>query len=78
MFDGTFGSAADYALKERLKHWFGTKEKAIELYKSIDMSAKSCSECGECLEKCPYNIDIIKKLKNTDYKLDFTYGKIMI
>ncbi|WP_246552492.1 aldo/keto reductase [Vallitalea pronyensis] len=78
MVDGTFGSAADYALKERLKHWFGTKEKAIELYQKIGVSAKACTQCGECLNKCPYHIDIIKKLKNIDYKLDYTYGKIMV
>lgn len=76
MSDGDVANAAEYALKERLKHWFGTKDRAIEEYKQVDNDASKCTECGVCMSKCPYNIDIIKKLKTVDYKLKPAYGKI--
>lgn len=76
MGDGSVENAAEFALKERLKHWFGTKERAIREYQQLEGKASTCTECGVCLERCPYDIDIIKKLKNVDYKLVPEYGKI--
>jgi predicted aldo/keto reductase-like oxidoreductase len=76
MGDGVVDNAAEYALKERLKHWFGTMDRAINEYTKLDGKASNCTECGICMSKCPYNIDIIKKLKNVDYKLAPEYGKI--
>jgi predicted aldo/keto reductase-like oxidoreductase len=76
MGDGNVANAAEYALKERLKHWFGTKERAIFEYGLLKGNASLCNECGLCLDRCPYGIDIIKKLKNVDYKLAPEYGKI--
>jgi len=76
MNKGDVENSAKYALQERLKHWFGTKDLAIEKYESLDGKASDCTECGECMSKCPYNIDIIQKLKNVDYKLTPEYGRI--
>lgn len=76
MSHGDVANSAEYALKERLKHWFGTKDRAIAEYAEIHGHADMCTECGECMSKCPYNIDIIKKLKNVDYKLNPAQGKI--
>lgn len=76
MGDGEVADAGLYALKERLKHWFGTSERAVSEYKKMEVTAKSCTECGQCLPMCPYNIDIIAKLRNVDYKLDRNYGKV--
>ncbi len=76
MHKGDVEDAAKYALQERLKHWFGTKDMAIDLYKNLDAKATNCTECGDCMPKCPYNIDIISKLKNVDYKLAPEYGRI--
>lgn len=76
MHSGDVDNSAEYALSERLKHWFGTKELAKEAYAELDGDASQCTECGECMDKCPYNIDIISKLKNVDYKLAPEYGKI--
>jgi predicted aldo/keto reductase-like oxidoreductase len=69
MTNGDVDNPADYALKERLKQWFRNHERAIEEYKKIDLKFENCTKCGVCIEKCPYKIDIIKKLKNIDYKL---------
>lgn len=76
MSNGVVGNPAEYALKERLKHWFGGQERAKEAYAKLEGKATLCSECGICMVKCPYKIDIIQKLKNVDYKLAPSYGKI--
>lgn len=69
MADGIVTNASDYALKERLRFWFGNKEMAMERYSELDVKADSCTKCGICMPKCPYNIDIIRKLSISDYKL---------
>lgn len=73
---GDVANAAEYALQERLKHWFGTHERAKEAYSKLPVNAEDCNECGVCLVECPYGINIIKKLKNVAYKLNPDYGKI--
>ena len=49
---------------------FGDREKAKSFYSMIGKvpwlvgkDATACVECGECLEKCPQNIEIIDQLK---------------
>jgi len=76
MNDGVVGNLAEYELKERLKHWFGGQERAKEAYAKLEGNSTLCSECGICMDKCPYKIDIIQKLKNVDYKLAPSYGRI--
>jgi predicted aldo/keto reductase-like oxidoreductase len=76
MIDGNIENPAEFALKERLKHWFGTQGRAIYEYSKLKINASVCSECGFCMDKCPYKIDIIRKLKNIDYKLNPSYGRI--
>lgn len=78
MSDGSFRDSADYALKERLKGWFGKAEKARKLYGEMALKADACTECGVCMKKCPYAINIIRKLQNVDYKLSGDYGKILL
>lgn len=69
MADGTVGNTSDYALKERLRFWFGNRDMAKQLYAKLDTKADSCTSCGSCMPRCPYNIDIIRKLSIADYKL---------
>jgi len=76
MGDGDVADAGLYALKERLKHWFGTTKRSVKEYTALENTAKNCTACGNCLPLCPYSIDIISKLNNVDYKLDPAYGKI--
>lgn len=76
MGDGNVADAGLFALKERLKHWFGTAKRAEAAYATLGKSGKDCNGCGACLPKCPYHVDIISKLRNVDYKLDRKYGKV--
>ncbi|MHB8131297.1 MAG: aldo/keto reductase [Mobilitalea sp.] len=69
MADGIITNASDYALKERLRFWFGNKDMAMEHYAKLKIKADSCTKCGVCMPKCPYHIDIIRKLSLADYKL---------
>ncbi len=76
MGDGNVADSGQYALKERLKHWFQGASRAKEAYKEIPVKVSACNNCGECSAKCPYGIDIPAKLRNIDYKLDSKFGKI--
>ena len=76
MGDGDVADTALYALKERLKNWFKTADRAIDEYAQLTIDAKACTSCGACLPTCPYGVDIIAKLRNIDYKLDRHYGKV--
>jgi predicted aldo/keto reductase-like oxidoreductase len=69
MADGIVTNASDYALKERLRFWFGNKQMAMDYYKDLAVKADNCTKCGVCMPKCPYQIDIIQKLSFADYKL---------
>lgn len=69
MHRGDVANAAEYALTERLKHWFGTQQRSIDIYKDFEGKVDRCTECGLCNERCPYGIDVIEKLKLVDYKL---------
>lgn len=69
MANGTVIDAAEYALRDRLRFWFGNRELAKEKYSALGIKADKCTKCGVCMPKCPYGIDIIRKLEIADYKL---------
>ena len=43
---------------------YNLKEWAVSRYETMKVKPDSCIECGECERKCPYNLQIINKLKN--------------
>ncbi len=69
MRDGIVRDSAQFALRDRLRFWFGNNKMAMDRYQNLEIKADKCTECGECMSKCPYGIDIIRKLKIADYKL---------
>lgn len=69
MRDGIIRDAAQFALRDRLRFWFGAQEVAKNEYSRLSVKADQCNNCGFCSSKCPYNIDIERKLKIADYKL---------
>lgn len=69
MADGVVVNAAEFALKERLRFWFGNQGIAKERYMALDVRADKCNGCKECMPRCPYGIDIVRKMGIVDYKL---------
>lgn len=69
MADGVVTNASDYALKDRLRFWFGNRDMARARYAKLQVKADACTGCGACSPKCPYGIDIARKLGIADYKL---------
>jgi predicted aldo/keto reductase-like oxidoreductase len=69
MADGVITDPAEFALKERLRFWFGNDDLAKERYAALEVKADRCNACGECLPRCPYHIDIVRKMGLVDYKL---------
>lgn len=68
MADGVITNVAEYALKERLRFWYGNNELASSKYGQLKIKADKCNGCGDCMSRCPYDIDIIRKLSIVDYK----------
>lgn len=69
MRDGNPRNPAEFALRDRLRFWFQNQEMAKKLYEDVAIKANDCTDCGDCLSQCPYNLPIIKKLKIAHYKL---------
>lgn len=69
MADGTVTNASDWALKERLRFWFGNKDLARQRYAALPVKGNACTDCGICNPTCPYGIDVRRKLALADYKL---------
>jgi hypothetical protein len=38
-------------------------------YESLTAKAEECKECGACEQRCPYNLPIREKLKNTSTEM---------
>jgi len=69
MRDGQVRDTAEFALRDRLRFWFGNKNMAMDKYAALDIKADKCINCGQCTPRCPYKIDIVQKLHMADYKL---------
>lgn len=50
---------------------YGLEEWAKSRYEAMAHHANECIECGKCLEKCPYKLNIVNKLK----EVAKTFGK---
>ena len=78
MADGVVREPGEYALRDRLRFWFGNQDYAQEGYKRVDPSALACNECSECIPRCPYHLPIIEKLKIAHQKLTDTRPPVSI
>lgn len=69
LYDGRPRNPADYALRERLRFWFGDKELAAERYKELKLKAVDLLNKAADFKACKYGLDVKNKLEIVDYKL---------
>ncbi|MGC8778701.1 MAG: aldo/keto reductase [Candidatus Caldatribacteriaceae bacterium] len=69
MKDDLVRDPAEYALRDRLRFWFGNQDYAQEAYASMSPNALSCNQCGECEKRCPYQLKVMRKLTIAHGKL---------
>jgi uncharacterized protein len=69
MDDGRVDDAARYALRERLKLWFGQGETARDEYAALAVKVDPQRDYRHLNERCPYGIDVDRKLKLAHGKL---------
>lgn len=69
MRTGQVTDTADFALRDRLRFWFGTQERAQKEYAELLVKGDVCDDCDACANVCPYGIDIQNKVHLADYKL---------
>ena len=75
-------STGEYIMREHLAFWFnGTDDpqdenrsflyvdRPINAYKALDKNYLACTNCGICTQRCPYDIDVVGKLKIVHKKL---------
>ncbi|HET6450065.1 MAG TPA: aldo/keto reductase [Spirochaetia bacterium] len=63
------GDAAQYALQERLKHWFAQKDAARREYGALAVKVDTGRDYSGLSRRCPYGIDVDRKLKIAHAKL---------
>jgi predicted aldo/keto reductase-like oxidoreductase len=69
MYDGRPRNPADYALRDRLRFWFGDKEIAVEKYNKLKINAEDLLKEAADFKACKYGLDVKNKLEIVDYKL---------
>ncbi|MEN3203537.1 MAG: aldo/keto reductase [Atribacterota bacterium] len=69
MKDDVIRDPEEYALRDRLRFWFGNQDYAQKAYEELPVQASSCTRCGECESRCPYGLPIMKKLLIAHEKL---------
>ena len=70
MDDGRLPASPEtYALRERLKFWFGQAERARDIYNTLSPRVEPAADYSHLNALCPYGIDIDRKLKIAHSKL---------
>jgi hypothetical protein len=69
IWDGVVREPGDYLMRQILRFWFQNEKRAKDAYAALDVKADACTECGECVPRCPYQLPIIEKLQNVRYKI---------
>ncbi len=53
----------------RMYEWMNMKETAKLRYAALEVKADACTECGQCEQKCPYNLPVIEMMKKAHKNL---------
>lgn len=43
--------------------WDGVTDGLREWYGTLPVKASACTECGVCMERCPFGVDVIAKMR---------------
>lgn len=69
MYTGSIPDAAEYALRERLKHWFQNQDAARDRYSRLEHKIPKDIGADAIVGRCRYGIDIARKLRIAAWKL---------
>lgn len=69
MYTGDIPDAAEYALRERLRFWFGNQDVARDRYAKLEKKVPKSFTSDAIQGKCPYGIDVPRKLRIAAWKL---------
>ena len=69
MYTGNVPDAAEYALRERLRFWFGNQDVALDRYAKLERKVPKGFASDAIQGKCPYEIDVPRKLRIAAWKL---------
>ena len=69
MYTGSVPDAAEFALRERLRFWFGQQDLAKERYNALENKVPMNMDSRSFHGECPYSIDIPRKLRIVAWKL---------
>jgi aryl-alcohol dehydrogenase-like predicted oxidoreductase len=69
MDDMRVGDSAQYALRERLRFWFGQQELARSEYGALEPKVDPAADYSHLSALCPFGIDVERKLKIAHGKL---------
>lgn len=75
MYTGSVPDPGEYALRERLKHWFGNEAVARDRYSKLEPKVPKDLTPDQIKGRCLYGIDVHRKLRLAAWKLtnDKTY-----
>lgn len=69
MWDRVVRDASDYALRQRLRHWFKQQEYARAAYASEPVQVDPDADYSELDVRCPYGLAVGERLRLAHYKL---------
>ena len=69
MDDGRSHDPEEQRLRSQLKGWFATDRVARQRYRELDVNPGDFDSCAEVASRCPYEINIVRKLKIAHAKL---------
>lgn len=49
--------------KERLEFYYGADAPSFRSYRADTVSASACTECGACESRCPFEVEVIAKMR---------------
>ena len=41
---------------------YGLSDNVVSVYEALPIKASACTECGVCMERCPFGVDVISKM----------------